>query len=80
MMVLDSGTVWSRAASRSTGNLPIGDSFNSAARSAVLPRSTMFGANGVSFSYKAINAFQQNDAKGWKCSVSDIRSPYVAGA
>jgi hypothetical protein len=40
----------------------------------------MFGANGVSFSYKAINAFQQNDAKGWKCSVSDIRSPYVAGA
>src|SRR5258708_3157350 len=73
MMMLDSGIVCSRVSSRSTGNLPIGHSFNSAARSAALPRSTMFGVNGVSFSYKAISAFQQNDAKGWKCSVSDMR-------
>ena len=75
MMMLDSGTVWSRASSRSTGNLPIGQSFKSAARSASLPRSTRFGANGVSFSYRAISAFQQNEASGWKCSVSDIGTP-----
>ena len=64
MMMLDSGTVWPRASSRSTGNLPIGHSFSSAARSASLPRSTMFGTNGVSFSYRAISAFQQNDDSG----------------
>ena len=78
MMMLDSGTVSSRASSRSTGNLPIGHSFNSAARSAGLPRSTEFGVNGVSFSYSAISAFQQNDASGWKCSVSDMELPVLA--
>jgi hypothetical protein len=64
MMMLDSGTVWFRASSRNTGNLPIGHSFSSAARSASSPRLTMFGVNGVSFSYSAISAFQQNDDSG----------------
>ncbi len=50
MMTLDSGTVWSRASSRSTGNFPIGDNFSSAARSAGLRRSTELAVNGVSFS------------------------------
>jgi hypothetical protein len=26
----------------------------------------------MSFSYSAINAFQQYEASGWKCSVSDM--------
>ena len=64
MMMLDSGMVRSRMSSRKTGNLPIGHSFNSAARSVSLPRSTKCGVNGVSFSYKAISAFQQNDDNG----------------
>jgi hypothetical protein len=64
MMTLDSGTVRSRASSRSTGNLPIGHSFKSAARSASSPRSTKFGTNGVAFSCSAISAFQQYDASG----------------
>src|SRR6478609_472792 len=75
MMMLDSGTISPRASSCSTGNLPIGHNFNSAARSAGLERSTEFGLNGVSFSYSAISAFQQNDASGWKCSVSDMGTP-----
>src|SRR3954462_8238379 len=72
-MMLDSGTVSFRASSRSTGNLPIPHSFTSAARSAGLPRSTRFGVNGMSFSYSAISAFQQYEASGWKCSVSDMK-------
>ena len=28
--------------------------------------------NGVSFSYSAIRTFWQNEASGWKCSVSDM--------
>ena len=72
MMMLDSGTVSFRASSRSTGNLPTPHSFTSAARSAGLPRSTRFGVNGMSFSYSAISAFQQYEASGWKCSVSDM--------
>src|SRR5437879_13218783 len=72
MMMLDSGTVSFRAPSRSTGNLPIPHSFTNAARSAGLPRSTRFGVNGMSFSYSAISAFQQYEASGWKCSVSDM--------
>ena len=77
-MMLDSGTVSFRASSRSTGNLPIPHSFTSAARSAGLPRSTRFGVNGMSFSYSAISAFQQYEASGWKCSVSDMEYlPFV---
>src|SRR2546430_15239536 len=71
-MMLDSGTVSLRASSRSTGNLPTPHSFTSAARSAGLPRSTRFGVNGMSFSYSAISCFQQNDASGGKCRVSDM--------
>ena len=65
MMMLVSGMTRSLASSRSTGNLPIGHSFNSAARSSALPRSTVTGVNGVSFSYSAISTFQQNDDSGW---------------
>ena len=50
MMMLDSGTVRSSRASRSTGILPIGHSFANAARERSSPRSTMTGSNGVSFS------------------------------
>ena len=64
MMMLDSGTMRSFALSRSTGNLPIGQIFNSAARSLSLVRSTMTGVNGVSFSYSAISTFQQNEDSG----------------
>jgi hypothetical protein len=64
MMMLDSGMTRSFASSRSTGNLPTGHSFSSAARSAASPRSTSCGVNGVSFSYSAISTFQQNDASG----------------
>ena len=64
MMMLDSGMVWSLASSRKTGNLPIGHSFSSAARSVSLERLTSFGVNGVSFSYSAISALRQYDARG----------------
>src|SRR5215212_9363492 len=74
MMMLDSGTVSFRASSRSTGNFPTPHSFASAARSPALPRSTRFGVNAMSFSYSAISAFQQYDASGWKCRVSDMGS------
>jgi hypothetical protein len=33
--------------------------------------------NGVSFTYSAINAFQQNEDSGWKCSVSDMETPWA---
>jgi hypothetical protein len=66
MMMLDSGMVRSVASSRSTGNLPSGHSFNSAARSVSRERSTETGVNGVPFSYRATSAFQQNDDSGWK--------------
>src|ERR1700730_19106056 len=75
MMMLVSGIVSPRASSRSTGNLPIPHSLSSAARSTGSPRLTEFGVNGMSFSYSAISAFQQNDDKGWKCSVSDMETP-----
>ena len=65
MMMLDSGTMRSFVLSRSTGNFPIGQIFESAARSSSLLRSTSCGANGVSFSYSAISAFQQNEDSGW---------------
>src|ERR1700704_5707548 len=61
---VDSGTVWFRASSASTGNLPIGHSFNSAARSLSLERSTILGVNDVSFSYSAISTLWQYDARG----------------
>ena len=64
MMMLDSGMVRSAASSRSTGNLPIGHSFNSAARSVSLAEIDHIGVNGVPFSYRAISAFQQNDDSG----------------
>ena len=64
MMTVDSGTVSFRASSRSTGNLPIGQSFNSAARSVSLARSTILGVNGVPFSYSAISTLWQYEAKG----------------
>ena len=41
-----------------------GHSFTNAAARSGLPRSTSFGVNGVSFSYSAISAFQQNDDNG----------------
>ena len=50
MMTLDSGTVAPRCSSRSTGNLPIGQSFSNSARSASLPKSIRRGVNLVSFS------------------------------
>jgi hypothetical protein len=53
-------------------NLPIGHSFSSAARSVALERSTETGVNGVSFSYRATNAFRQNDDRGWKLSLRDM--------
>jgi hypothetical protein len=61
---VDSGTVSLRVSSRSTGNLPIGHSFNSAARSVSLARSTILGVNGVSFSYSAISTLWQYEANG----------------
>ena len=64
MMMLVSGMVRSVASSRSTGNLPIGHSFNKAARSAASPRLTECGVNGVSFSYSATSTFQQYDDSG----------------
>src|ERR1043165_6121766 len=72
MMTVDSATVSPRAASHSTGNFPIGHSLRSAARSPSSIRLTMFGVNGVPFSYSAISALWQNDESGWKCSVSDM--------
>jgi hypothetical protein len=48
--MLDSGIVRSFASSRSTGNLPIGQTFRKAAREASSPRSTICGSNGVPFS------------------------------
>ena len=80
MMMVDSGMVCSRVSSCSTGNLPTGHSSNSSARSASLPARSICGVNGVSFSYSAINAFQQNDDSGWKYSFSDKESPWFAGA
>jgi len=50
MMMLDSGMIWSRVSSRSTGNLANGHSFASAARSASSPRLTICGWNGMSLS------------------------------
>ena len=76
MMMLDSGTISFRASSCSTGNLPIPHSFTNAARASGLPRSTRYGVNGMSFSYSAISAFQQNEDSGWKCSVSDMETPW----
>jgi hypothetical protein len=64
MMTVDSATVWFRASSRNTGNLPIGQSFRSASRLVSLPRSTILGVNGVSFSYSATSTLWQYDAKG----------------
>jgi hypothetical protein len=55
MMMLDSFTVQSRAASRNSGNLPIGQSLRNAVRSPSSIRLTICGVNGVSFSYKAIS-------------------------
>jgi hypothetical protein len=60
----DSGMMRSFALSRSTGNLPIGQILSSAARSSGLLKSTICGVNGVSFSYSAISAFQQNEDSG----------------
>ncbi len=50
MMMLDSGIVRSRASSRSTGILPIGQSFLNAAPDASFAKSTIWGSNGVAFS------------------------------
>ena len=72
MITLDSGTVSPRASSRSTGNFPIGQSLRNAVRSPSSIRLTMFGVNGVSFSYSAISTLWQNDESGWKCSVRDM--------
>ena len=47
MIVLDSGTVSPRAASTSTGNLPIGQSLS---RSARVVASTVISSKGVAFS------------------------------
>lgn len=66
MMMLDSGMVRSRVASRSTGNLPSGEMARKAARELSSARSTMCGSNGVSFSYSAMSTFQQYDARGWR--------------
>ena len=49
-LLVDSGTVRSRASSRSTGILPAGHSFRKAARDCSLPRSTTTDVNGVPFS------------------------------
>ena len=56
--------VWPFALSRSTGNLPIGQIFLNAALEAGSPRSTTCGSNGVSFSYRAMSTFWQNDDEG----------------
>ena len=66
MMMLDSGMSRSLASSRSTGNLPIGQSRRNAARDASSERSTIRGSKGVPFSYKAMSAFWQKDERGWK--------------
>ena len=65
MTMVDSATVRSRASSRSTGILAIGQTAWNAARDAASPRSTMIGSNGMPFSYNAMSALWQNDASGW---------------
>ena len=65
MIVLDSGTTRSRAASRSTGNLPIGQTASNSAREASLERSISLGSKAMPFSYSGISTFQQNDDSGW---------------
>ena len=53
----------SLASSRSTGNLPIGHGLDERPALAS-PRLTACGVNSVSFSYSAINTFQQSDDGG----------------
>src|SRR5215831_7078243 len=72
MMMVDSGTVRSRASSRSTGILPIGHIALKAAALLLFIRSTICDSNGVSFSYSAISTLWQYDASGWKYSLRDI--------
>ena len=59
MMMLDSGTVSSRSASRSTGILPTGQSLRNAAADSGSAKFTTTGANGVPASYSAISTFWQ---------------------
>ena len=64
MMIAEFPGSSSRSSSRSTGNLPVPPHLEYAARSAGSPRLTDFGVElGMSFSYSAISAFQQNDDK-----------------
>jgi hypothetical protein len=64
--VLDSATVRSRASSRRTGILAIGQTFLKAVFDASSARSTTIGSNGMPFSYNAMSALWQKDASGWK--------------
>ena len=64
MMTLVSGIIRLRASSRSTGILPIGQSFRYPRAPVRSSQSTICGSNGVSFSYSAISTFWQNDDSG----------------
>jgi len=66
MMMVDSATVRLRASSRSTGILAMGQTARKAALEASSRRSTMMGSNGMRFSYKAMSALWQKEARGWK--------------
>jgi hypothetical protein len=66
MMMVDSATMWLRASSRRTGILAMGQTALNAALDCSSSRSTMTGSNGMPPSYKAMSAFWQNDASGWK--------------
>src|SRR6185312_5231368 len=64
MMMLDSGTVRSRASSRSTGKRRIGQTLRKSSREASSSSRTTRGSNGVSFSYSAISTLWQNEDSG----------------
>jgi hypothetical protein len=55
-MMVDSATVRSRASSRSTGILAMGQTARKAALDLSSARSTTTGSNGMPFSYKAMSA------------------------
>jgi hypothetical protein len=65
-MMVDSATVHLRPSSRSTGILAMGHTSRKAALEASSPKSTMIGSKAMRFSYKAMSALWQNDARGWK--------------
>ena len=66
MMMVDSATVRLRASSRSTGVLAMGEIARKAALEISSRKSTMIGSKEMPFSYKAMSALWQKEARGWK--------------